>query len=61
METALKEGYELACPLEESVVEQLKQAETVHCDETGLRIEGKLQWLHTASYVMLTLFESCKR
>ena len=43
VETALEEGYELARPLEESIVEQLKQAEVVHFDETGLRIEGKLQ------------------
>ncbi len=62
VETALEEGYELACPLEESVVEQLKQAETVHFDETGLRIEGKLQWLHTASNAWYThLFVHEKR
>jgi hypothetical protein len=44
VETALEEGDALARPLEESIVEQLKQAETVHCDETGLRMEGTLQW-----------------
>ena len=32
-----------------SIVEQLKQAEVVHFDETGLRIEGKLQWVYPAS------------
>ena len=54
VETALEEGYELACPLEESIVEQLKQAKVVHFDETGLRIEGKLQWLYTASNAWYT-------
>jgi hypothetical protein len=44
VETALEAGDTLARPLEESIVEQLKQAETVHCDETGLRMEGTLQW-----------------
>jgi transposase len=49
VETALAEGSELARPLEASSVEQLQQAEVVHCDETGLRIEGKLQWVYPAS------------
>jgi transposase len=62
VETALEEGYELARPLEESIVEQLKQAEVVHFDETGLRIEGKLQWLYTASNAWYThLFVHEKR
>jgi len=56
VETVLEEGYELAGPLEESVMEQLKQAKTVHFDETGLRIAGKLQWLHTASNALYTHF-----
>jgi transposase len=62
VETALEEGYELARPLEESIVEQLKQAEVVHFDETGLRIEGKLQWLYMASNAWYThLFVHEKR
>jgi transposase len=49
VETALAAGDELARPLEASMVEQLQQAEVVHCDDTGLRIEGQLPWLYPAS------------
>jgi len=48
-ETTLEEGYERTASLEQEIVEQLKQAQVVHFDETGLRVAGKLQWLHTAS------------
>jgi transposase len=49
VEGALEQGYELAAPLEAVTLERLKGAKVVHFDETGLRIGGKLQWLHTAS------------
>jgi transposase len=62
VETALEEGYELAEPLEAVTVEQLKQAKVVHFDETGLRVAGKLQWMHTASNAFYThLFVHEKR
>lgn len=48
IETALEQGYELAAPLEAESKAQLQQAKVVHFDETGLRVGGKLQWLHTA-------------
>jgi len=50
----LEEGYELARPLEASIVEQLQQAEVVHCDDTGLRMEGTLQWVYPASHAWST-------
>jgi len=39
----------LAEPIEKPVIERLRQEEVVHFDETGLRVEGQLHWLHTAS------------
>jgi len=38
VETALEEGDAVARPPEERIVEQVKRAATVHCDETGLRM-----------------------
>jgi transposase len=62
VEAALEQGYCLAGPLEASVVEQLKKAEVTHFDETGLRVAGKLQWLHTAGNALYTsLFVHAKR
>lgn len=62
IETALEYGYELAAGLEATVMEQLKQAAVVHFDETGLRVAGKLQWLHTAGNAFYThLFVHAKR
>ena len=49
VETALAAGDEVARPLEASSVEQLQQAEVVHCDDTGWRREGTLQWVYPAS------------
>lgn len=62
VETALEQGYELAAPLEAATMEQLKGAKVAHFDETGLRVAGKLQWLHTASNARYThLFVHEKR
>jgi transposase len=62
VETALEQGYKLAAPLEATTLAQLKGAKVVHFDETGLRIGGKLQWLHTACNDLYThLFVHEKR
>jgi transposase len=54
VETALEQGYELAAAVEAATVERLKRAEVAHFDETGLRVAGRLCWLHTASNSLYT-------
>lgn len=45
----LERSYEQTTPLEAATKAYLKGAEVVHFDETGIRVAGKLHWLHTAS------------
>jgi len=39
------------------IQDQLLQAPVVHFDESGLRVAGQLQWLHSVSTQMLTFFD----
>lgn len=49
-------------PIEEQIKERLKAARVCHFDETGVRVDGKLQWLHVASNADYTyLFSHAKR
>ncbi len=43
-------------PALDEIQRQLLQADVVHCDESGLRVEGQLHWLHSASTERLTCF-----
>ena len=62
VDDALARGYVLAAPVEAQVMAQLTEAELVHFDETGVRVAGKLRWMHVASTETLThLFVHDKR
>ena len=53
----LKAGSELdrgVAPSTAAVQAQLKSSEVLHLDESGLRVLGKLHWLHVASTNRLT-------
>ena len=55
--TLIQSGRELSVcvePATAAVKEQLRHAEVLHADESGLRAKGKLHWLHVASTDRLT-------
>lgn len=59
---ANEELYEHLQPIESHIKEELLDSLVVHADETGVRCEGKLQWLHVASNELYTyLFVHAKR
>jgi len=57
MVTATQEMAAAVRPANTQVQEQLRAAEPgVHCEESGLRVTGTLQWLHSASTAQLTAY-----
>lgn len=55
--TLIKAGQELAIEIEPAIVavkEQLRQVAVLSVDESGMRVEGKLHWLHVAATERLT-------
>jgi transposase len=62
IEKTLERGYELSAPLEAAVKRALQDASVGHFDETGLRVAGKLHWMHAAGNENYTyLFIHAKR
>lgn len=54
--------YESLKPIEDQIKEKIKASEVVHADETGVRVIGKLNWLHTTSTSWYTyLYVHAKR
>ena len=43
-------------PFEQTLKALLPQAPVLHCDESGLRVAGKLHWLHVLSNTHLTFY-----
>jgi len=55
---ACQETEEQVTPVNTAVKEYLIETdEPIHCDETGLRVEGKLYWTHVASTEQATYLE----
>lgn len=49
-------------PIEAAIKTTILATDVAHFDETGMRVEGKLQWFHTSSTVLFTyLFVHAKR
>ena len=48
--------YENLEPVEHQIKEEIKSSAVAHSDESGVRVEGKLHWLHTTSTLMYTYF-----
>jgi transposase len=47
---------EALAPVERAIIQAITHAPAVHVDESGLRVAGKLHWLHVASTSLLTFF-----
>ena len=53
---AREKCFEQLAPIEQQIKAGLEAAEVMHCDETGLRVNCKLWWLHVASTAQLTYY-----
>lgn len=49
-------AYHTLAPVERAIIRGIIQAPVVHVDESGLRVDGCLQWLHVACTAHLTCY-----
>jgi transposase len=52
--SAANSCYTKLADAEQAIKSRISSKDVAHADETGIRIEGKLQWLHTASTPFFT-------
>lgn len=53
---AIEQVCEQVQPTLDTIYTQLVETDVLHHDETGIRVEGKLQWLHVSSTEQLTSY-----
>lgn len=53
---AQQTAYTRLAPVEAAIATALQHADVVHVDETGVRVDGKLAWIHVVSTVALTFY-----
>jgi transposase len=58
VETAGMQAYGALEPFEQALRAQLLDAPVLHADETGMRAQKKLQWIHSLSTPALTLYQA---
>ncbi len=56
IEAARRRCYTALEPFEDHLKEVLIASDLLHADESGLRVEGQLRWLHVVSNRLLTFF-----
>jgi len=54
--SALGTCFETLAPVESAIKESIVQAPVAHFDETGIRVQGRLHWLHVASTTAMTWY-----
>lgn len=52
--TAREQCFEALAPIEQGIQDAIEETAVVHFDETGLRVNPRLWWLHVASTQGLT-------